>query len=57
MCIYSQLKRKCVQPPPPQGVNGTANVPKLHASCRIDISKEIFCNYFINLSNSILCVI
>ena len=38
MCTYRQLKKK-VQPP--QGVNGAPNVPKLYASCGIDISKCI----------------
>ena len=45
MCTYSQLKnifKKFVHPPPPpQGVNGAPNVPKLYASCGIDISKCI----------------
>ena len=37
MCTYSQLKKKCN--PPPQGVNGDPNVPKLYASSGKDISK------------------
>ena len=45
MCTYSQLKKKILnhfeQPPPPQGVNGFPNVPKLYASSGKDISKCI----------------
>ena len=45
MCIYSHLKnflkKLCVPPPPPQGINGAPYVPKLYSSSRIDISKCI----------------
>ena len=42
MCTYSQLKKiKQIFVQPAQGVNGAPNVPKLYASCGIDISKCI----------------
>ena len=42
MCTYSQLKKSnCTTPPPPQGVNGASNVPKLYASSGKVISKCI----------------
>ena len=44
MCTYSQLKnilKILCNPPPPPGVNGAPNVPKLYASSGKDISKCI----------------